>query len=170
MTRQKSLSMRGPEGRPPNRQPNPEGLGYRSRRGSERRGPGTNPIAATAVSFGAQPTCLACPGLPWGVPWSGSAVLRNTPGDPEYKGEFDVSRRVRWMTSGGCGPVGAGHTNGAPQIRSAALGMTNKERVVVRKGRLLEERAVAGRKGRLLDQGIFQSNLDSSEVQPSLRD
>ncbi len=76
------------------------------------------------------------------------------------------------MTSGGCGPIGAGHTNGAPQIRSAALGMTNKERVVVgravaggkggcwrkgavaggkggcwRKGRLLEERAVAGGKG-----------------------
>jgi hypothetical protein len=25
---------------------------------------------------------------------------------------------------GGCGPVGAGHSNGAPQIRSASLGMT----------------------------------------------
>ncbi len=54
------------------------------------------------------------------------------------------------MTIRGCGPVGAGHTNGAPQIRSAALGMTNKESVVVRKGRLLKERAVAKGKGRLL--------------------
>ena len=26
------------------------------------------------------------------------------------------------MIGGGCGPVGAGHTNGAPQIRSASLG------------------------------------------------
>ncbi len=44
------------------------------------------------------------------------------------------------MTSEGCGPVGAGHTNGAQQIRSTALGMTNKERVVARKRRLLVER------------------------------
>ena len=43
------------------------------------------------------------------------------------KGEIDVSRSVRWMTSGGRGPVGAGHRNGAPQIRSAALGMTKGE-------------------------------------------
>ncbi len=67
--------------------------------------------------------------------------------------------RVRWMTIGGSGPVRAGHTNGAPQIRSAALRDDKqgegscKERAVAggkggcwRKGRLLEERAVAGGK------------------------
>jgi hypothetical protein len=48
------------------------------------------------------------------------------------------------MIGGGCGPVAAGHTNGAPQIRSPSLGMTNKERVVARKGRLL-------------NRGIFQT-------------
>ncbi len=30
------------------------------------------------------------------------------------------------MTTGGRGPVGAGHTNGAPQIRSVAFGMTKR--------------------------------------------
>jgi hypothetical protein len=91
------------------------------------------------------------------------------------------------MTIGGCGPVGAGHTNGAPQIRSAppdfllriaasvnnmwfslgrttsvvaceigevgnpgTLGMTNRRGSwqgkggCWMKGRLLDERAVAG--------------------------
>ncbi len=49
------------------------------------------------------------------------------------------------MFPGGCGPVGAGHTNGATQIHSLRFGMTNKERVVVRKGRLLEERLLKQR-------------------------
>jgi hypothetical protein len=55
------------------------------------------------------------------------------------------------MIGGGCGPVGTRHTNGAPQIRSLARD-DKKERVVVRKGRLL-------------NRGIFLTEL-SQDVSP----
>jgi hypothetical protein len=47
------------------------------------------------------------------------------------------------MIGGGCGPVGAAH-EWRTADPSATLGMTNKERVVARKGRLL-------------NRGIFQT-------------
>jgi hypothetical protein len=51
-----------PGGPTAKRQPSPEGLGNRSRRGSERRRRGTNRSSALPVSLGAKPTC---PGVPW---------------------------------------------------------------------------------------------------------
>ena len=51
------------------------------------------------------------------------------------------------MTSVGCGPVGAEHTNGAPQIRSAALGMTKRRGPWQGKGG-------CWMKGQLLSRGI----------------
>jgi hypothetical protein len=48
------------------------------------------------------------------------------------KGEVGVSRRIRAMIGGGCGTVGAGHTNGAPQIHR--LGMTRKGQWFIRSG------------------------------------
>jgi hypothetical protein len=89
------------------------------------------------------------------------------------------------MTIGG--PEGAGHTNGAPQIRSAALGMTKR-------GGSFEGKGGCWMKGQLLNRDIlpiefgqlfsrpcgtgrpFKSDpglaswAKFSEVQPSLRD
>jgi hypothetical protein len=56
-------------------------------------------------SGGAKPTC---PGVPWrDLRFRGP--LLETRND---KGEVGVSMRI----GGGCGPVGAGHTDGAPQV------------------------------------------------------
>jgi hypothetical protein len=57
----------------------------------------------------AQPTCP-------GVPWRDLRFrARTTPGNPDDKWEVGVSEDSV-MIAGDCGPVGAGHTNGAPQI------------------------------------------------------
>ncbi len=61
--------MQGPEGRPPNVSPARKGWEIDLEDDPSAVGAAPNRSFALPVSIGAQPTCPACPGEPWGVPW-----------------------------------------------------------------------------------------------------
>jgi hypothetical protein len=70
----------------------PARKGWVHRQAVERRRCGTTLFVC---SLGAKPTC---PGLPWGVPWRGSAVLQTLPGYVFRQSEtgFPATQRYTW--------------------------------------------------------------------------